>query len=98
MVDTHYYEYKWKNKDGTNRLMKLLGMDKITSAQPAVDVSPAYALFPLVPAGALDRPVGDVGVLIGGGLGDDMVEQLRVMTIPFSSGYVPFGHSEIKEL
>ena len=62
--------------------------------------------FPHVPVGALDRPYGQVGILIGqdvasllprGGDGIDSADDLTVMKVPFGSGYVLGGtHPEIQ--
>ena len=40
-------------------------VETITSAFKFRDVGPAYALFPHVPAGALEAAVGEVDIMIG---------------------------------
>ena len=101
LMDVKYYKLKWTMPDGSKRSMRLLGLEKITSSAPPVDVSPAYALFPHIPKGSLDRPEGEVGILLGldqvdlhagGGMGIDQVGTLRVLTLPHDTGYVLIGH------
>ena len=84
--------------------MKLLGLPTLMTNDLFVDVDPAYQLFPHVKAGALARPRGQVGILLGldqcdlhpsGGHGINQKEKLRVMNTPW--GDVLMGHHpEIK--
>ena len=75
-----------------------MGLNKIAeNTSEQVDMSPAYGLFPHIPQGALDRPVGKVQLLIGqdnadllsiGGYGRNRINKLRVMECPYGSGFV----------
>ena len=85
------------------RELTLVGFDKLTSTPEPVDISHAYTLFPHVPPNSLDRPVLPVGLLLGqdhgdlqpaGGQGDNQSQGLRVMEIPFGTGWVLCGRHE----
>ena len=83
----------------------MVGMDRISRAPGNFDVSAAYPLFPHIEQGALDKPQGDIELLIGadqvrllpgGGHGENMVGNLRVFDIPFGPRKVLMGyHSDI---
>ena len=97
--ETKYYILKLPLPDGGSRKMKLLGLERITSNDEPADVTPAYSLFPKAAAGSLDRPRGDVGILLGldqndllptGGSGENMVGRLRLMNTPW--GDIICGH------
>ena len=101
LLETKYYTWNWKLPNGTIRRCKMLGLEKITSNPGPADVSPAYSLFPQIPEGALERPTGDVGILIGmdqpdllpaGGTGRYQAGSLRVLSTMFGSGHVLVGH------
>ena len=80
------------------KLIHCMGYETITDPAPEVDVEFVYDLFPDVPYGALDRPVGQVDLLIG----QDQVEllpdtayrhdKLRVLTTSIGSGWVLGGY------
>ena len=98
---TKLYTLRLRDRTGKVHCLSLMGMDKITSNPGRVDVREAYELFPHVPSGALDRPVGEVGLLIGqdypwllptGGADENCKGGLRVMDTKFSSGFVLGGH------
>ena len=65
LTDVMYYTYRWLMPDGEKRSMRFLGLERITSPCPQADVSLAYDLFPHVPPNSLDRPCGEVGILLG---------------------------------
>ena len=104
--DTTWYYLDWRLPDGSMHKMKLLGLESITSNNGELDVGLAYSLFPDVPAGALDRPKGDVELLIGqdytqfqpfGGGPEHNKEGLRVMQTLTGTGWVLTGrHKDIK--
>ena len=101
--DTFSYFMKIKLVDGTIRNLKLLGLDQITNDAPAVDVKVAYDIFPNLPEGAVDRPAGVVGLLIGQDnselLPDYVLKDgsLRALKVNIGSGWVLGGsHPEIK--
>ena len=99
--ETCSYTLKWDIKSKT-RLVKFLGMDSITDLYGPGDVNKAYAFFPQYQNGELDRPQGSrIDMLLGldqahlmpgGGLGEDQVDSLRVMTTPLGTGRVLIGH------
>lgn len=104
-VEEHHtilYTIKLKANDGKLHKVGLFGMDKLMLQVEPVDVTPAYEMFPFVPAGALDRPVGEVNIMLGqqvahllppGGDGENCQGSLRVMRIEFGTGYVLGGRS-----
>ena len=53
------------DKFGNVYPLSLMGIEKIGSNPGGLDVGIAYEIFPLVPALALDRPHGEVGLLLG---------------------------------
>ena len=78
-------------------------VETITSTFEYRDVGPAYALFPHVPAGALEAAVGEVDIMIGqdhsallatGGEGLNVCDNLRAMRCKFGSGWVLGGWHE----
>lgn len=101
LQETAYYTCNWE-VNGKSRVARFLGMNSITDMYGPQDVSAAYTLFPQYEDGELDRPEGDTidillgldqaDLLPGGGLGDDQVGNLRVMTTPLGSGRVLMGH------
>ena len=106
LMDTKWYNFTWYLPEGQVKTIRLLGIEFITSNLERVDISLAYDLFPQVPAKALDRPTGSVGILLGqdncsllpfGGEDDFQVDDLRVMRVKFGSGYVLGGtHPDLK--
>ena len=82
--------------------VKLLGVPKITeNDNPKANIKGAYKLFPHLPAGVLERPAEEVGMLLGqdqagllptGGTGRDKVGNLRVLQLDLGQGYVLGGH------
>ena len=80
--------------------MRLVGMDKITSNPGKYDIDYAYEVFPHIKRPALDKPEGEVEMLIGadqvrflpgGGCGRDLHENLRVFSIPVAPFKVLMG-------
>ena len=88
--------------------MRLVGMDKITSNPGKYNLDFAYKVFPQYKRPALDKPEGEVQMLIGadqvrflpgGGFGRDLYQNLRVFTIPVAPYKVLMGsHPEISFL
>ena len=85
-----YYNIKLTMPDGELLGIELVGVDKITSNPGSYDVSVAYDLFPHIKRPALDKPEGEVNLLIGaknvrfqpgGGLGRNQKGNLRVFDI-----------------
>ena len=101
-----YYCLTIRDNKGKERKLVLLGLDEISEMPARYDVSVAYSVFPHVPAGSLDRAAGQIDILVGndnvdllpgGGLGEDLVDQLRVFHIPFGPGRVLTGsHPQIR--
>ena len=78
--ETKLYQLELIDKFGNVYPLSLMGIDKM------IDISIAYEIFPHVPALALDRPHGEVGLLLGqdnvtllpwGGDGLNLVGNLR---------------------
>ena len=102
LVDCVWYNLNWTLSDGSLHHLKLLGLEKITSNPGKVNVDYAYSLFPEVPAKALERPVGDVELLIGqdyvqfqpfGGGHQFFKEGLRAMETILGTGWVLTGRN-----
>ena len=87
------------NVEGTKRQCIMLGLDGITNAPGEHDVSAAYAVFPHVAKGELERPAGRVRMLIGqyhadllpSSTPEDCVDCLRFWSTRFGSGRVLTG-------
>ena len=87
------------------RTLVLLGVNDITEVPGGYNIDAAYAAFPQYKAPALDKPGGQVGILIGqdnadllprGGLGADSNGKLVVWEIPFAPWRVLTGsHPDI---
>ena len=105
--ETQLYQMELVDKFGNVYPLSLMGIDKIASNPGRIDVGIAYEIFPHVPALALDRPHGEVGLLLGqdnvtllpwGGDGPNLVGNLRVMNTRFGSGFVLGGsHRDIPQ-
>ena len=99
-LETMEYNVTIKDNEGIEYKLALMGLDRITTNPGKIDISEAYQLFPHITARALDRPSGEVGMLIGqnhvallptGGEGVDCRGNLRVMKTKFGSGVVLGG-------
>ena len=92
--------------EGVQHKIQFLEVDHISDLGPLPLPDKLYELFPHVPAGALERPIHDVGILIGqnaaallpiGGDGKNLVGNLRLLKIPFGKGFTVGGcHPEVK--
>ena len=97
-----FYLLNWNIPGLGIKQLVLAGVDRITENPGSYDVSYGYVAFPWVPPGALDKPAGEVQLLIGsemislhcagGDRPEDLVGELRVYTVPFGSGYILMGH------
>ena len=86
--------------------IRLIGVDRITTNPGSYDVSIAYQIFPHIKAPTLDKPSGEVELLIGsdqimfmpgGGHGKNHVGNLRVFDIPVPPYKILMGsHPQIK--
>ena len=94
-----FYPFTFDTFKGPKRMI-LLGMDKISSTPGNFSVDAAYDCFPWCEPGSLEKPAGDIDMILGtdncsllptGGEGQSLVGNLRVMNIPFSSGRVLLG-------
>ena len=94
-----YYRLSLQFPEGDMELT-LVGLDRISSTPGAYSVSEAYKIFPHIPKGSLDKPSGDIELLIGsdhialmpgGGLGENHVGNLRVFDIPIAPYKVLMG-------
>ena len=99
-LDTMMYSVSIRDNQGVKHKLSLMGMDRITTNPGKVDISVAYEKFPHIRVGDLDRPTGEVGMLIGqnhvallptGGAGVNCSGNLRVMDTIFGSGVVLGG-------
>ena len=103
-VDLRYYAFTMETDFGPKKLV-LLGMDSLTEVPGEYSVDVGYTLFPHLRPGCLEKPAGDVDILIGqdnvdllpkGGDGPDQIGGLMVQSIPFGPGKVLTGyHPEI---
>ena len=104
-VDLNYYCITVMLSEVPRKIF-MLGMDTITSVPGDYDISIAYELFPHIERGLLDKPGGEVDIIIGqdngdllpsGGQGVNEVGLLRVSDISFGPGKVLTGsHPQIK--
>ena len=88
--------------------MMLVGLDRISTSPGQFSVEAAYDLFPHIERGALEKPAGDIQMLIGadqiamipgGGEGENLVQNLRVFDIPVAPFKVLMGsHPDISFL
>ena len=99
-VDLRYYAFTMQTDFGPKKLV-LLGMDSLTEIPGEYSVDVAYELFPHLRPGCLEKPNGEVDILIGqdnvdllpkGGDGPDLVDGLMVQSIPFGPGKVLTGY------
>ena len=104
--DTKIYKTKIYDIYGVEHNINLYGLNRITSNPDVIDVEEVYRYFPHIVKGSLDRPDGEVGILIGqnyagllpsGGSGRNCMDNLRVMDSKFGSGFVLGGrHPNLK--
>ena len=94
-----FYPFTFDTFKGPKRMI-LLGMDKISSTPGNFSVDAAYDCFPWCEPGSLEKPAGDIDMILGtdncsllptGGEGQSLAGNLRVMNIPFSPGRVLLG-------
>ena len=64
-VDTAKYQMRLLDTDGKTHVVTALGLASITTLPPDPDLSPLLSLLDGVPAAVLERPQGQVDVLIG---------------------------------
>ena len=76
-------------------MMIFLELDKLSKVPGWYDISVAYEIFPHIAKGAMDREGEDLDIIIGMDHADlmpygddvaDIVDRLRVYTVPFSGG------------
>ena len=100
-----YYVLNMKIAEGVSRKMVLIGIDSISDNPGRFNIDAAYKLFPQYSRPMLDKPSGNIGMLIGqdnsdllprGGMGEDYKDGLTVWTILLSPGRVLTGsHPDI---
>ena len=105
--DIAYYQASVSMPEGPFS-MTLIGLDRITTNPGSFNIEAAYSLFPHIERGLLDKPEGEVQLLIGsdnirfmpgGGEGVNQVGNLRVFDIPLYPGKVLMGsHPDISFL
>ena len=64
-VQTARYQLTVLDRDGEPHVITALGLESITTLPPDPDLSPLLSILGDVPAAVLDRPQGQVNVLIG---------------------------------
>ena len=111
--DTHpqvtmkkHYTLELLGNDGQTYRVQCMEVDHIMDAELVPDFSAAYRLFPHLPAGVLERPNLEIGLLLGqnaaellpaGGDGVNRVDNLRLMTTPLGKGWVLGGwHPQVQ--
>ena len=102
----YHYTATITTNTGVKHKVQFVEVDHISDLGPLPLPDKLYELFPHLPAGALERPIHDVGILIGqnaaallpiGGDGRDLVGNLRLLKIPFGKGFTVGGfHPEVK--
>ena len=102
----YHYTATITSNNGAEHKVQFMEVDHISDLGPLPLPDKLYELFPHLPAGALERPIHDVGILIGqnaaallpiGGDGKDLVGNLRLLKIPFGKGFTVGGfHPEVK--
>ena len=93
--ETLLYELELTNNWGNIYPISLLG---IASNPGSIDVGVTYEAFPHIPAHALDRRHGEVGLLIRQDNMTPNLDHLRVMNTRFGSGFVLGGsHKDIPQ-
>ena len=106
-ITTSIYELNLKDIHGDITKLRLIGIERIATNCGPVDLSEIYKIFPHVKKGALDRPAGDIGILLGQDIvkllpcgGDeprDLQGNLRIMKTRLGSGMVLGGsHPSVK--
>ena len=100
-ITTSIYELNLKDIYGDITKLRLIGIERIATNCGPVDLSEIYKIFPHVKKGALDRPAGDIGILLGQDIvkllpcgGDeprDLQGNLRIMKTRLGSGMVLGG-------
>ena len=103
-VKITYYNYTFHTFKGTKKMI-ILGLDRISISQGNYSVAPAYKIFPHIEENTLEKPNGPIDMIIGtdycdllpgGGEGENLVNNLRVMNIIFGPGRVLLGsHPDI---
>ena len=103
-VKITYYNYTFHTFKGTKKMI-ILGLDRISISQGNYSVAPAYRIFPHIEENTLEKPNGPIDMIIGtdycdllpgGGEGENLVNNLRVMNIIFGPGRVLLGsHPDI---
>ena len=100
MQEVTYYNIKLTMPEGDTISIRLIGVDKITSNPGSFDISVAYSIFPHHKRPSLDKPSGEVELLIGadqirfqpsGGQGKNLVGNLCVYDIPLPPYVVLMG-------
>lgn len=64
-LHSHKYKHPLIDKEGHTVHFEVYGIDKITADIPTIDQNAVQQLFKDVPNADIDRPVGEVDVLIG---------------------------------
>ena len=102
----YHYIATLTTNTGAKYSVQFLEVEHISDLGPLPITGQLHELFPHLPHGALQRPMHDVGILIGqnaaallpiGGDGKDLVGNLRLLRIPFGGGYTVGGwHPELR--
>ena len=96
-VHTARYTFEVVDREGGHHVISALGLGSITNLPRDPDLSPLLALFDDVPAGAIDRPQGEVDVLLGlrstrlHGVDVRQWEDLRLLCSKFGCGWAVRG-------
>ena len=92
-LTTRRYTLEIQDKDGNRHSVSALGLDSITVLPPDPDLAPIQGLVKHLPPAVLDRPQGDVDILLGlknSALHGRTVEQwdnLRLLESPLGCGW-----------
>ena len=64
-VQTRLYDISLRDKDGNIQSFVAAGVDRITTATPGPDLSGVKEIFPNIKDSTLQRPSGEVEILVG---------------------------------
>ena len=107
VMETTLYQFNIYSNDGVRHKIVAIGVKQITSKPEPVNIEVAYRLFPQAPPGSLERPVQEVGLLLGydqarllpyGGdvSRGERVDGLTLLRSPLGTGFLLAGqHNDI---
>ena len=101
-VDTCQYRFKVKGHQGEMYEVVAVGLDKLTREAPGGDLETAYSQFPDIPREQIQRPEGDVDILMGQDYAGHLPrversrEHLLLLKSKFGSGRLISGRTGVE--